>query len=79
MIGSSAAQVFGGIVIGLAAVVLLLLEVMIAAGISALRRQVDELELGLRQDIGALIGELRERRPAQQPAMEGDTPSGADS
>ena len=61
-----------------AGLVLLLLEVVIAAGISALRHDVEQLELGLRSDLGAALRELRAGRPEEFPTVEGDTPGRPD-
>lgn len=66
MIASAAAQVFAVVFAILAVLVLLLLEVMIAAGISALRNDFEQLELDVRSVLAEVLS--RDRAEAPQPA-----------
>lgn len=85
MIAATIAQGFAVALAIAAALVLLLLEVLIAAGISALRNDFEQLEL----DVRSVLSEVLERdraeapqpaRPAiHEPPVAGDPPARTDS
>jgi hypothetical protein len=85
VIAATVGQVLAGVLIAGAALVLVLLEVLIAAGISALRHDFEQLELDVRSVLAEVLERDRAeppqqpRRPVPQPPVAPPTPGRADT